>query len=149
MKKAVLWMIAGIMILGSLKTFAADVTAGKLDAVAQDSLENDIQADITEGKIQAAMLDSALQDIQLQINQIYRMQDEVGMMTSESTEEAVSSSHQVIKELGWEADLQSQKLERISQALDLKQAEEMKKDMVIVLKNLKKHADEELRGLSN
>ena len=57
MKKAVLWMIAGIMILGSLKTFASDVTAGKLDAVAQDSLENDIQADITEGKIQAAMAD--------------------------------------------------------------------------------------------
>ncbi|MNK97971.1 hypothetical protein D3C87_1183220 [compost metagenome] len=56
MKKAVLWMIAAMMILGSLKTFASDdVTAGKLDAVAQDRLENDIQADITEGKIQAAM----------------------------------------------------------------------------------------------
>lgn len=56
MKKAVLWMIAAMMILGSLKSFASDdVTAGKLDAVAQDSLENDIQADITEGKIQAAM----------------------------------------------------------------------------------------------
>lgn len=56
MKKAVLWMIAAMMILGSLKSFASDdVTAGKLDAVAQDSLENDIHADITEGKIQAAM----------------------------------------------------------------------------------------------
>lgn len=58
MKKAVLWMIAAMMILGSLKTFASDdVTAGKLDAVAQDSLESDIQADITEGKVQAAMAD--------------------------------------------------------------------------------------------
>lgn len=58
MKKAVIWMIAAMMLMGSLKVFASeDVTAGKLDAVAQDRLENDIQADITEGKIQAAMAD--------------------------------------------------------------------------------------------
>lgn len=60
MKKAVIWMIAAMMLMGSLKVFAADVTAGKLDAVAQDSLENDIQADITEGKIQAAMADELI-----------------------------------------------------------------------------------------
>lgn len=149
MKKAVIWMIAAMMLMGSLKVFASeDVTAGKLDAVAQDRLENDIQADITEGKIQAAMLDSTIQDIQLQINQIYTLQDEVGSMTAESDQLEISASHQVIKALGWEADLQTDKLQKISQAMDLKQAEQMKKDMVLVLKDLRKHAEQEMRRLS-
>ena len=151
MKKAVIWMIAAMMLMGSLKVFASeDVTAGKLDAVAQDSLEDDIQADITEGKIQAAMLQTTLEDIQLQINQIYTMQDEVGMMARENQETVgASRAHGAIKALGWEADLQTHRLEKIKDSLDLQQAEQMKKDMVIVLKRLKKQADAELSGLSN
>lgn len=148
MKKAVLWMIAGIMILGSLKTFASDVTAGKLDAVAQDSLENDIQADITEGKIQAVMLDSILQDIQLQINQIDRLQDEVGAITRDSNYDSMNASSQVIKELGWAAELQTQRLESISRSMDLKEAVQMKKDMEVLLKTLAADADAEIRSLS-
>ena len=148
-KKAVLWMIAAMMILGSLKSFASDdVTAGKLDAVAQDSLENDIHADITEGKIQAAMLESTLQDIQLQIIQIDRLQDEVGAITRESSEDSMNASSQMIKKLGWEAALQTQRLESIARSLDLREAAQMKKDMEALLETLTKEVEEEVRNLS-
>jgi hypothetical protein len=134
MKKAVVLMIAAIMIMGSLKVFAADVTAGKLDAVAQDRLE----------------FQSTVEDIQLQINQIYSMQDELGTITRPNEESVgASQDHGVIKELGWEAELQTQKLDRIKDSLDLQQAEKMKKDMVVVLKDLKEHAAAELRAMSN
>jgi hypothetical protein len=126
MKKAVLWMIAGIMILGSLKTFASDdVTAGKLDAVAQDSLDSDIQADITEGKIQAAELQMALTEIKKQIAEVDALQESL---------DGVEQSFGLIHGLGMESEQAKIDLARADSELSLAKANELKTHLASLIK---------------
>ncbi|MFS4459387.1 hypothetical protein [Bdellovibrio sp. HCB2-146] len=114
MKKAVIWAMAAMMILGSLKALATDIdmTGGKLDAAEAEEalLEADIQAENTEGKIAAAELQTAMASIRTQIDAIYAMQDELS---------ALEDSQGMIKKLGMIADLEEQKLRAIDDSLNV------------------------------
>ncbi len=77
MKRLMLMALVGLMIAGSIAANASDLTSGKMDAVAMDQLEGDIQHDITEGKIQAVMIQNMIFDITSEIEKLSAMQDEL------------------------------------------------------------------------
>lgn len=112
MKKAIIWAMAAMMILGSLKALAADVdhTTGKIESEEENLLELDIQMENTEGKIAAAELQLAMASIRTQIDVIYGMQDELS---------ALEDSQGMIKKLGMIADLEEQKLRAIDDSLNV------------------------------
>lgn len=114
MKKAVIWMIAAMMLLGSLKVFAADVTAGKLDAVAQDVSESEIQSDITDGKIQAAMIDMKISEIKDQITEVDALQESL---------DGVENSFGLIHGLGMESEQAKIDLARVTDMASAKKLE--------------------------
>lgn len=112
MKKAIIWAMATMMILGSLKALAveADHTQGKIESEEENFLELDIQMENTEGKIAAAELQLAMASIRTQIDTLYAMQDELS---------ALEDSQGMIKKLGMIADLEEQKLRAIDDSLNV------------------------------
>lgn len=112
MKKAIIWAMAAMMILGSLKALATDIdhTIGKIESEEENFLEMDIQNENTEGKISAAELQMAMTSIRTHIDAIYAMQDELS---------ALEDSQGMIKKLGMIADLEEQKLRAIDDSLNV------------------------------
>ena len=126
MKKAMILIIAGMMILSTLKVFAADdLTAGKIDAVSQDRLDNDIQSDITEGKIQAAMFDMTVNEIKKQLVEVDSLQASL---------DSVEDSHGLIHGLGMELEQAKIDLAQADSELDLKKATVLKTHLAELLK---------------
>ncbi|MNL17099.1 hypothetical protein D3C87_1381730 [compost metagenome] len=131
MKKAMIWAMAAMMILGSLKALATEVdhTAGKIESEEENLLELDIQMENTEGKIAAAELQMAMASIRTNIEAIYAMQDELS---------ALEDSQGMIKKLGMIADLEEQKLRAIDDSLDVALAKKANASLakrILVLRN--------------
>ena len=144
MKKKIVLAMAVIMVLGSVKAMAEDFHSinmeGKIQAAEADAAERrDFDMNFAQGKWDAAELDSNLVTIKSKIQEMERLQDELGDM---------ENTNGLLSALGQTITTATEVRKEIEQTSDLEKSRQLIKELNTEINNFKnQHPSYNIRGI--